>query len=165
MKSTRSQATENLIHVLQAPESVAAHEDETLTYTIKDLLVSTAYRAAVACTEESGIQSDWSAEVSGRTLDRGTGGHLIRRQTLCVCSRTRRCLLMSTAPSRPPEVCYRVEKRDSGSLLLHLMWKVHRKRFLQASVGQLTFWEFLLKKNQTKHETLFYENPNLRNSK
>lgn len=84
MKSTRSQATENLIHVLQAPESVAAHEDETLTYTIKDLLVSTAYRAAVACTEESGIQSDWSAEVSGRTLDRGTGGHLIRRQTLCV---------------------------------------------------------------------------------
>uniref|UniRef100_G3PP97 Fibronectin type-III domain-containing protein n=1 Tax=Gasterosteus aculeatus aculeatus TaxID=481459 RepID=G3PP97_GASAC len=81
----------------EAPESVAAHEDETLTYTIKDLLVSTTYRAAVACTEESGIQSDWSAEVSGRTLDR--------------------------APSRPPEVCYRVEKRDSGSLLLHLMWK------------------------------------------
>ncbi|KAL6114925.1 uncharacterized protein ACO6RY_05585 [Pungitius sinensis] len=82
----------------EAPESVTSHRDETLTYTIKDLLVSTAYRAAVACAEESGIWSDWSSEVSARTLDK--------------------------APSRPPEVCYRVEQRDSGGpFLLHLMWK------------------------------------------
>ncbi|XP_068559635.1 interleukin-6 receptor subunit beta [Cebidichthys violaceus] len=82
----------------QAPDSVPAHEDQTLSYTIKDLLVSTVYRAAVACREESGFWSDWSSDVSTRTLDK--------------------------APSRPPEVCYRVEKNDSGgSFLLHLMWK------------------------------------------
>ncbi|XP_031734792.1 uncharacterized protein LOC116400846 [Anarrhichthys ocellatus] len=83
----------------QALDSVPAHEDQTQNYTIKDLLVSTVYRAAVACIEKSGIWwSDWSSDVSARTLDK--------------------------APSRPPEVCYRVEKNDSGgSFLLHLMWK------------------------------------------
>ncbi|XP_074495632.1 interleukin-6 receptor subunit beta [Sebastes fasciatus] len=82
----------------QAPDSVCAHRYQTLTYTIKDLLTFTVYRAAVACREESGIWSDWSSDVSARTLDR--------------------------VPSRPPEVCYRVEKTDSGgSFLLHLMWK------------------------------------------
>ncbi|XP_044051841.1 interleukin-6 receptor subunit beta isoform X2 [Siniperca chuatsi] len=82
----------------QAPDSVPAHRHQTLTYTIKDLLPFTVYRAAVACREESRIWSDWSSDVSTRTLDR--------------------------VPSRPPEVCYRVEKNDSGgSFLLHLMWK------------------------------------------
>ncbi|XP_075935016.1 interleukin-6 receptor subunit beta [Anarhichas minor] len=85
--------------IIQALDSVPAHEDQTQNYTIKDLLVSTVYRAAVACIEKSGIWwSDWSSDVSARTLDK--------------------------APSRPPEVCYRVEKNDSGgSFLLHLMWK------------------------------------------
>ncbi|KAK9522032.1 hypothetical protein VZT92_018525 [Zoarces viviparus] len=83
----------------RALDSVPAHEDQTQNYTIKDLLLSTVYRAAVACREKSGIWwSDWSSDVSARTLDQ--------------------------APSRPPEVCYRVEKNDSGgSLRLHLMWK------------------------------------------
>ncbi|XP_054466393.1 interleukin-6 receptor subunit beta [Anoplopoma fimbria] len=81
----------------QALDSVPAPRHQNLTYTIKDLLVSTVYRAAVACREESGIWSDWSSDVSARTLDK--------------------------VPSQPPEVCYRVEKTDSGSFLLHLMWK------------------------------------------
>ncbi|XP_038559756.1 interleukin-6 receptor subunit beta isoform X2 [Micropterus salmoides] len=82
----------------KAIDSVPVHQHQTLTYVIKDLLPFTAYRAAVACREHSGIWSDWSSDVSARTLDR--------------------------VPSRPPEVCYRVEKNDSGgSLLLHLMWK------------------------------------------
>ncbi|KAM8887069.1 interleukin-6 receptor subunit beta isoform 2-T2 [Spinachia spinachia] len=82
----------------EAPESVAAHGGEAVTFTIRDLLVSTAYTAAVACTGESGIRSDWSSEVSGRTLDK--------------------------APRWPPEVCYRVEQRRfARSVLLHLMWK------------------------------------------
>lgn len=42
-----------------------------MNYTIKDLLPFTIYRAAVACKEESDIWSDWSSEVSARTLDRG----------------------------------------------------------------------------------------------
>ncbi|XP_035852887.1 interleukin-6 receptor subunit beta isoform X2 [Sander lucioperca] len=82
----------------QAPDYVPAHQDQTLTYAIRDLLTFTVYRAAVACREDSGIWSDWSSDVSMRTLDR--------------------------VPSRPPEVCYRVETTDSGgSFLLHLMWK------------------------------------------
>ncbi|XP_059184696.1 interleukin-6 receptor subunit beta [Centropristis striata] len=82
----------------QAPGSVPAHRDQTLTFTIKDLLAFTVYRAAVACRRRSGIWSNWSEDVSARTLDR--------------------------VPSEPPEVCYRVEKTDSdGSFLLHLMWK------------------------------------------
>ncbi|XP_019131673.2 interleukin-6 receptor subunit beta isoform X2 [Larimichthys crocea] len=83
----------------KVPVSVPVHQDQTLTYTIKGLLPFTLYRAAVACREESGIWSDWSSDVTMRTLDR--------------------------VPSSPPEVCYRVEKTDSGgSFLLHLMWKL-----------------------------------------
>ncbi|XP_070759859.1 interleukin-6 receptor subunit beta [Enoplosus armatus] len=82
----------------QVPDSVPARRDQNLTYTIKDLLPFTVYRAAVACRGESRIWSRWSSDVSARTLDR--------------------------VPSRPPEVCYRVERTDSGgSFLLHLMWK------------------------------------------
>ncbi|XP_063753008.1 interleukin-6 receptor subunit beta isoform X2 [Eleginops maclovinus] len=81
-----------------AHDSVPSHQDQTLNYTMKDLLTFTIYQAGVACREEPGFFSDWSSDVSARTLDR--------------------------VPSRPPKVCYRVEKRDSdGSLLLHLMWK------------------------------------------
>ncbi|XP_073322228.1 interleukin-6 receptor subunit beta [Pagrus major] len=85
----------------QVPDSFPAHQTQILTYRIKDLLPFTVYRAAVACRLESGIWSqwsNWSPDVTARTLDR--------------------------VPSRPPEVCYRVEKPDSGaSLHLHLMWK------------------------------------------
>ncbi|XP_041793945.1 interleukin-6 receptor subunit beta isoform X2 [Chelmon rostratus] len=82
----------------QASVSVPARRDQIVTYKIKDLLPFTIYRAAVACREESGIWSDWSSDIAVRTLDR--------------------------VPSRPPEVCYRVEESDSaGSFLLHLMWK------------------------------------------
>ncbi|KAI3372951.1 hypothetical protein L3Q82_023397 [Scortum barcoo] len=81
----------------QASDSLPVNQDNVVNYTIKDLLPFTVYRAAVACKEESDIWSDWSSEVSTRTLDR--------------------------VPSKSPEVCYRVEKTDSGgSLLLHLMW-------------------------------------------
>ncbi|XP_070820044.1 interleukin-6 receptor subunit beta [Chaetodon trifascialis] len=82
----------------QVPDSVPAHRGQTLTYKIRDLLPFTIYRAAVACREESGIWSDWSSDVTVRTLDR--------------------------VPSKPLEVCYRVEETCSaGSFLLHLMWK------------------------------------------
>uniref|UniRef100_A0A671X218 Fibronectin type-III domain-containing protein n=2 Tax=Sparus aurata TaxID=8175 RepID=A0A671X218_SPAAU len=85
----------------QVPDSVPAHRAQILTYRIKDLLPFTIYRAAVTCRQESSIRSEWSSwspDVTVRTLDR--------------------------VPSRPPEVCYRVEKTDSGgSLHLHLMWK------------------------------------------
>ncbi|XP_069562112.1 interleukin-6 receptor subunit beta [Brachyistius frenatus] len=81
----------------QAPDYIAAQAD-LLTCTIKDLLPFTTYRAAVACRGRSGVWSDWSADISGRTLDR--------------------------VPSRPLEVCYRVEEKGSGgSSLLHLLWK------------------------------------------
>ncbi|KAM8760603.1 interleukin-31 receptor subunit alpha isoform 1-T1 [Acanthopagrus schlegelii] len=85
----------------QVPDSVPAHQHQILTYRIKDLLPFTVYRAAVACRQESSIRSEWSSwsrDVTAKTLDR--------------------------VPSRPPEVCYRVEKTNTGgSLHLHLMWK------------------------------------------
>uniref|UniRef100_UPI0037E8CEBF interleukin-6 receptor subunit beta isoform X2 n=1 Tax=Semicossyphus pulcher TaxID=241346 RepID=UPI0037E8CEBF len=82
----------------QAADSAPAHRGQTLTYTIRDLQPFTDYRAAVSCRERSSIWSDWSSDITARTLDR--------------------------VPSRPPEVCYRVEQTDSGaSVLLHLMWK------------------------------------------
>ncbi|XP_051278637.1 interleukin-6 receptor subunit beta isoform X1 [Dicentrarchus labrax] len=81
----------------QAPDSIPAHRGQVLTHTIKDLLPFTDYIAAVAC-RESNIWSDWSSDVSVRTLER--------------------------VPSKSPKVCYRVERTDpGGSLLLHLMWK------------------------------------------
>ncbi|TMS03724.1 hypothetical protein E3U43_000613 [Larimichthys crocea] len=55
----------------KVPVSVPVHQDQTLTYTIKGLLPFTLYRAAVACREESGIWSDWSSDVTMRTLNRG----------------------------------------------------------------------------------------------
>ncbi|XP_029294751.1 interleukin-6 receptor subunit beta [Cottoperca gobio] len=77
---------------------VSIQRDQTLNYTIKHLLAFTVYRVSVACRQESGFWSDWSSDISARTLDR--------------------------VPSRPPEVCYRVEETDpGGSFLLHLMWK------------------------------------------
>uniref|UniRef100_A0A7N8Y6N9 Interleukin-6 receptor subunit beta-like n=1 Tax=Mastacembelus armatus TaxID=205130 RepID=A0A7N8Y6N9_9TELE len=82
----------------QAPESVPACLNQMLVYTIKDLLPFIVYRAAVACREESGTWSNWSTDVTMRTQDR--------------------------VPSGPPEVCYRLERRDSGGpVLLHLLWK------------------------------------------
>lgn len=53
----------------QAADTVPAHEDQTLTYSIRDLLPFTMYGAAVACRGESNIWSDWSAEVTVRTPD------------------------------------------------------------------------------------------------
>ncbi|KAM4576776.1 interleukin-6 receptor subunit beta isoform 3-T3 [Odontesthes bonariensis] len=81
----------------QVPDSVPARAHQKLSYTFTDLLPFTVYRAAVACRGESGIRSDWSSDTSGKTMDR--------------------------VPPRPPEVCYRVEKTGSGSLLLQLIWK------------------------------------------
>ncbi|XP_042277102.1 interleukin-6 receptor subunit beta [Thunnus maccoyii] len=79
----------------QAPDLISARPQN---YTIKDLLPFTVYRASVACKEDYGIWSDWSSDITARTLER--------------------------APSRPPEVCYRVEKTDSGERpQLRLMWK------------------------------------------
>ncbi|XP_030581567.1 interleukin-6 receptor subunit beta [Archocentrus centrarchus] len=81
----------------QVPDSISAFADQIMTYTMKNLLPFTIYRAAVACRGDTGIWSDWSSEIRGTTLDR--------------------------VPSRPPEVCYRLE-RSGGLLQLHLiMWK------------------------------------------
>ncbi|XP_072243353.1 interleukin-6 receptor subunit beta isoform X2 [Leuresthes tenuis] len=81
----------------QVPDSVPARADQKLSYTFTDLLPFTVYSAAVACRGESGIWSDWSSDTSGKTVDR--------------------------VPSRPSDMCYRVEKTGSGSLLLQLLWK------------------------------------------
>ncbi|GLD73037.1 interleukin-6 receptor subunit beta-like isoform X1 [Lates japonicus] len=78
----------------QSPDVSPVFQHQEQVYTIKDLLPFTVYRAAVACRKYH-IWSNWSPDVTVRTLDR--------------------------APSRPPEVCYRVERADS--LHLHLMWK------------------------------------------
>nr|AAR25690.1 class I helical cytokine receptor number 27 [Tetraodon nigroviridis] len=82
----------------QAADTVPALEDQTLTYSIGDLLPFTTYGAAVACRGDSNIWSNWSAEVTVRTPDK--------------------------IPSRPVEVCYTVEKTGSGrSFLLRLRWQ------------------------------------------
>ncbi|KAI9543798.1 hypothetical protein NQZ68_008846 [Dissostichus eleginoides] len=89
-----------------APDSFPSHQDQTLNYRMKDLLSFTFYQAGVACREEPGFWSDWSSDVSARTLER--------------------------ALSRPPEVCYRVEETDSdGSYLLYLMWKAEKQDICQ----------------------------------
>nr|XP_043882084.1 interleukin-6 receptor subunit beta isoform X2 [Solea senegalensis] len=77
------------------PDFVPVCQDQKLVYTIKDLLPFTIYTAAVAC--RGGTWSDWSRDINVRTLER--------------------------VPSTSPQVCYRVEKTHSGSVLLHLMWK------------------------------------------
>ncbi|KAM7415561.1 hypothetical protein PAMA_017867 [Pampus argenteus] len=81
----------------QALDSFHAPPDETLVYEITDLQPFTVYRASVACSVTLGIWSDWSSEVTARTLER--------------------------APSTPPVVYYRVEETDSEPPLLHLIWK------------------------------------------
>ncbi|XP_050930827.1 interleukin-6 receptor subunit beta isoform X2 [Lates calcarifer] len=78
----------------QSPGVSPVFQHQEQVYTIKHLLPFTVYRAAVACRKYH-IWSNWSPDVTVRTLDR--------------------------APSRPPEVCYRVERADSPHL--HLMWK------------------------------------------
>lgn len=60
---------------LQAPVSLPAHPHQTLVYTIKHLQPFTVYRASASCREESGIWSDWSSDVTARTLDRGLQSH------------------------------------------------------------------------------------------
>ncbi|XP_071339984.1 interleukin-6 receptor subunit beta isoform X2 [Trachinotus anak] len=80
------------------PPDFPVYQDQTLVYTIKDLLPFTIYKAAMACRgRDSGIWSSWSPDITVRTLDR--------------------------VPSKPPEVCYRLERDSNGSLVLHLMWK------------------------------------------
>ncbi|XP_065808167.1 interleukin-6 receptor subunit beta isoform X3 [Labrus bergylta] len=82
----------------QAPDLVSAHPNLTLTHTVRDLQPFTVYRAAVRCRERSNIWSKWSADITASTLEK--------------------------APSRPPDVYYRVEKRDTAeSFLLQLVWK------------------------------------------
>ncbi|XP_035798723.1 interleukin-6 receptor subunit beta isoform X2 [Amphiprion ocellaris] len=80
------------------PDSVSVGADRQLIFTIKHLQTFSVYRAAASCKPKVGVWSDWSSETSGKTLDR--------------------------APSKPPDVCYRLDKTNSdGSLLLYLMWK------------------------------------------
>ncbi|XP_051807209.1 interleukin-6 receptor subunit beta [Acanthochromis polyacanthus] len=80
------------------PDSISVGADRQLIFTIKHLQTFSVYRAAASCKLEVGFWSDWSDDISGKTLDR--------------------------APSKPPDVCYRLEKTNSnGSLLLFLMWK------------------------------------------
>ncbi|XP_017283369.1 interleukin-6 receptor subunit beta [Kryptolebias marmoratus] len=81
----------------QASDAVAARRDQSLNYTIGNLLPFNAYRAAVACRGKYGFWSDWSSDANGTTLDR--------------------------LPPRPSEVCYRVEKKAAAGSLLHLRWK------------------------------------------
>ncbi|XP_034027057.1 interleukin-6 receptor subunit beta [Thalassophryne amazonica] len=84
----------------QVSDSVPAHPQQMLFFTIEDLQPFTVYTASVSCRDMCGIWSDWSSDITGRTRDR--------------------------APSSPPEVCYRLENRNSDSFLLHLMWKALR---------------------------------------
>ncbi|XP_058493105.1 interleukin-6 receptor subunit beta [Solea solea] len=96
VSSCRLRYRVNSSHVWsKPPDFVPVYQDQKLVYTIKDLLPFTIYTAAVAC--RGGTWSDWSRDINVRTLDR--------------------------VPSTSPQVCYRVEKTDSGSVLLHLMWK------------------------------------------
>nr|XP_020450791.1 interleukin-6 receptor subunit beta-like isoform X2 [Monopterus albus] len=111
----------------QAPDSVAVHADQMLRYTFKNLLPFSIYRVAVACREESGFWSDWSSDVTARTLDR--------------------------VPSEAPKVCYRVEKTDSGGpVLLHLMWKAPD---LHGTGGRILGYQVSYKpvKNQQPQDT------------
>ncbi|MEQ2297328.1 hypothetical protein AMECASPLE_033669, partial [Ameca splendens] len=55
----------------EVSDLVPAYEGQTLNYTITNLLPFMAYTAAVACTTESGIWSDWSSDTTIQTLDRG----------------------------------------------------------------------------------------------
>lgn len=59
----------SLILRLKAPDLISAHSRQN--YTIKDLLPFTVYRASVACKEDYGILSDWSSDITARTLERG----------------------------------------------------------------------------------------------
>lgn len=80
------------------PDSVPVGVDRRLIFTIKHLQTFSVYRVSASCKPTVGVWSDWSSDISGKTLDR--------------------------APSKPPEFCYRLEKTDSdGSSLLYLMWK------------------------------------------
>ncbi|XP_041855587.1 interleukin-6 receptor subunit beta isoform X2 [Melanotaenia boesemani] len=82
----------------QVVDSITVLARQNVSYSIAKLQPFTVYRAAVACRGRFGVTSDWSADVTGKTLDR--------------------------APSRPSDVCYRREETGSGgSALLHLMWK------------------------------------------
>ncbi|XP_013870098.1 interleukin-6 receptor subunit beta [Austrofundulus limnaeus] len=81
----------------QIADVVSAHADQNVNYTIRNLLPFNVYTAAVACRGESGFWSDWSSGMSGRTLDR--------------------------VPSRPSELCYRVENKVVAGSVLHLRWK------------------------------------------
>ncbi|KAK2838126.1 hypothetical protein Q5P01_015338 [Channa striata] len=81
------------------PDSATTHHDHTLTFTITGLLPFNDYVAAVACSEDSDIWSDWSDEVKAQTRDR--------------------------VPCEPPGVCYQVDNPSdsSGRHTLRLMWK------------------------------------------
>ncbi|XP_071381034.1 interleukin-6 receptor subunit beta [Centroberyx affinis] len=52
--------------------------DGTLVYRVTDLQPFTVYRSAVACRLEVGYRSDWSADATGRTLERGDTPHSTR---------------------------------------------------------------------------------------
>uniref|UniRef100_A0A3P8VJ71 Interleukin-6 receptor subunit beta-like n=1 Tax=Cynoglossus semilaevis TaxID=244447 RepID=A0A3P8VJ71_CYNSE len=84
------------LHWSQAPGYVSTYQKQIPVYSIKNLLPYTTYKAAVAC--RGSVWSEWSSDVTVRTRDK--------------------------VPYRSPEVFYQTEKTHSGSLLLHLMWKI-----------------------------------------
>lgn len=119
----------NFQDCFQAAEVVPAHEDQTLTYSIRALLPFTLYRAAVACRGDSNIWSKWSSEVTVRTPD--MSNYAFSSRTGSWVSQggegplTSSNLLHFTVPARPVDVCYTVEKAESGgSFLLRLRWQV-----------------------------------------
>ncbi|CAJ1069675.1 interleukin-6 receptor subunit beta [Xyrichtys novacula] len=111
---------------LQAPDFVSTHRARTLTYTLRDLLPFTVYRAAVSCTGSANLWSAWSTEVTARTLGR--------------------------APSRPPNVCYRLNRTDSGaSIQLQLMWMDLHPEATDHILGHQVSYE-LVKRQQDRSE-------------
>ncbi|RVE68916.1 hypothetical protein OJAV_G00095970 [Oryzias javanicus] len=82
----------------QVPDSFSVRSGQNLSFSITGLLPFTEYRCAVACRGGFGLRSDWSSEVRGKTRDK--------------------------EPSRPTEMCHRVDETTSGEALhLHLIWK------------------------------------------
>ncbi|XP_034152375.1 interleukin-6 receptor subunit beta [Esox lucius] len=86
--------------IFKIPDSVSAEDVEEVCHTIEGLKPFNSYNIAVSCIHDldEGHWSDWSEETTGVTLE--------------------------SAPSRPPDVCYNVEKvnKDRPHQLM-LMWK------------------------------------------
>uniref|UniRef100_A0A3P9HEL1 Fibronectin type-III domain-containing protein n=1 Tax=Oryzias latipes TaxID=8090 RepID=A0A3P9HEL1_ORYLA len=97
----------------QVPDFFSIHSGQNLNFSITGLSPFTEYRCAVACRGDSGIWSDWSSDVRGKTLDK--------------------------EPSRLAELCYRLEETTSREALrLHLVWKAANP---QKGEGRVLWYE------------------------